>query len=127
MLASDATKNFFWRYPCPVAPSLTATPANASHGIGMNGVTTGTTLLTWRRTESVHLEAFSCGFPAQNGDSLSCRGIKGWSVDSVFFRLPQQAWADQYSDESPSTWFAVDQKPDHLLRQLMATEQSSDG
>jgi hypothetical protein len=32
------------------------------------------------------------------------------------------AWAGHYSDESPSTWFAVDQKPEHLLRQLTATE-----
>ncbi len=32
------------------------------------------------------------------------------------------AWAGEHTDESPATWFAVDQAPTWLLQQLIANE-----
>lgn len=49
--------------------------------------------------DPAHLEAYGIGplggvlvrLSGLNGGGLSCRGIKGWSVDSVVLRWPQQS------------------------------------
>lgn len=35
------------------------------------------------------------------------------------------AWASEHTEESPASWFAVEQRPAHLLRQLAATSETA--
>jgi hypothetical protein len=51
-----------------------------------------------------------------HGLRLSLREIPVNSVVQIQFVL---AWTDAYTDESPSTWFAVEQRPKDILRQLL--------
>ena len=51
-----------------------------------------------------------------HGLRVSLREVPVGSVVQIQFVL---AWADADTDQSPSTWFAVDQRPTDILRQLL--------
>jgi len=50
-----------------------------------------------------------------NGLRIPLRNVPSRSVVQVHFLL---AWADKCIEESPSTWFAVDQKAETIVSQL---------
>lgn len=51
-----------------------------------------------------------------NGLRVSLRDVPADSIVQIHFVL---AWSDSDTDASPSTWFAVDQRPEEILRQLI--------
>jgi len=51
-----------------------------------------------------------------HGLSLSPREVPTDEVIQLQFLL---AWTDAHSDQNPSTWFAVDQRPRNVVHQLL--------